>query len=96
METITLTPTALKDIIADAVSQGIRAYEASKGGEVSYRQAVIVPGCGGAVIDRAGVAVASHLSDHAVLLAVEERQRLAHGAGDVFHKASSHIVMLQC
>jgi hypothetical protein len=44
METITLTPTALKDIIADAVSQGIRAYEASKGGEVSYRQAVKIYG----------------------------------------------------
>lgn len=44
METITLTPTALKDIIADAVSQGIRAYEASKGGELSYRQAVKIYG----------------------------------------------------
>ena len=44
METITLTPTALKEIIADAVSQGIRAYEASKGGEVSYRQAVKIYG----------------------------------------------------
>ena len=40
METITLTQQTLKDIIADAVSQGIRAYEASKGGELSYRQAV--------------------------------------------------------
>lgn len=44
METITLTQQALKDIIADAVSQGIRAYEASKGGEVSYRQAARIYG----------------------------------------------------
>ena len=42
--TITLTPQALQDIIADAVSQGIRAYEASKGGEVSYRQAIKIYG----------------------------------------------------
>lgn len=40
MDTITLTPQMLKDIIADAVSQGIRAYEAGKGGEVSYRKGV--------------------------------------------------------
>ena len=38
--TITLTAQTLRDIIADAVSQGIRAYEASKGGEVSYRKGV--------------------------------------------------------
>ena len=44
METITLTQQTLKDIIADAVSQGIRAYAASKGGEVSYRQAVKIYG----------------------------------------------------
>ena len=44
METITLTQQTLKDIIADAVSQGIRAYEASKGGELSYRQAVKIYG----------------------------------------------------
>lgn len=44
METITLTPQGLKDIIADAVSQGIRAYEASKGGELSYRQGVKIYG----------------------------------------------------
>lgn len=44
METITLTQQTLKDIIADAVSQGIRAYEASKGCEVSYRQAVKIYG----------------------------------------------------
>jgi hypothetical protein len=40
MDTITLTPQMLNDIIASAVSQGIRQYEASKGGEVSYRQGV--------------------------------------------------------
>lgn len=40
METITLTPQMLNDIIATAVSQGIREYEASKGGEVSHSQAV--------------------------------------------------------
>ena len=44
METITLTQQTLKAIIAAAVSQGIRAYEASKGGEVSYRQAVKIYG----------------------------------------------------
>lgn len=44
MDTITLTPQGLKDIIADAVSQGIRAYEASKSGELSYRQGVKVYG----------------------------------------------------
>lgn len=44
METITLTQQTLKEIIADAVSQGIRAYEASKGGEMSYRQGVRVYG----------------------------------------------------
>lgn len=41
---ITMTYTTLKEIIADAVAQGIRAYEASKGGEVSYRQGVKVYG----------------------------------------------------
>ena len=40
MNTITLTHQALADIIADAVSQGIRNYEASKCGEVSYRKGV--------------------------------------------------------
>lgn len=40
MNTITLTPQLLTDIIAEAVSQGIRAYEASKGGEISYRKGV--------------------------------------------------------
>lgn len=40
MDTITLTQQMLKDIIADAVSQGIRAYEASRNGECSYRQGV--------------------------------------------------------
>ena len=44
MDTITLTPQALKEIIADAVSQGIRAYEASKCGEVSFSQGVRVYG----------------------------------------------------
>ena len=59
-------------------------------------QAVIVPGCGCAVVDRGGVAAASHLSDHAVLLAVEEREWLAHGACYLFKEAGSYIVMLQC
>ena len=58
-------------------------------------QSVIVPCGGGAVIDRAGVAAAGDLSDHAELLAVEERQRFAHGAGDVFKQAGSYVVMLQ-
>lgn len=40
METITLTRQMLTDIIADAVSQGIRNYEAGKSGEVSYRKGV--------------------------------------------------------
>lgn len=40
METITLTPQMLSDIIASAVSQGIREYEASKGGEISLSQGV--------------------------------------------------------
>lgn len=44
MRTITLTPQTLTEIIADAVAQGIRAYEASKGGEVSYRQGVKIYG----------------------------------------------------
>ena len=44
MRTITLTQQTLTEIIADAVAQGIRAYEASKGGEVSYRQGVKVYG----------------------------------------------------
>jgi hypothetical protein len=39
-----MTYATLKEIIADAVAQGIRAYEASKGGEVSYRQGVRVYG----------------------------------------------------
>jgi hypothetical protein len=37
---ITFTPQALQALIADAVAQGIRSYEAEKGGEVSYRQGV--------------------------------------------------------
>lgn len=41
---ITLTHATLKQIIADAVAQGIRAYEASKGGEMSYRKGVQVYG----------------------------------------------------
>jgi hypothetical protein len=40
MDTITLTPQMLSDIIRTAVSQGIRDYEASKGGEVSFRKGV--------------------------------------------------------
>lgn len=40
MDTITLTPQMLNDIIRTAVSQGIRDYEASKGGEVSFRKGV--------------------------------------------------------
>ena len=44
MRTITLTHQALADIIADAVQQGIRAYEAGKGGELSYRKAVSIYG----------------------------------------------------
>lgn len=44
MRTITLTHQALADIIADAVSQGIRTYEASKCGEISYRKAVSIYG----------------------------------------------------
>ena len=40
MEAITLTPQMLNDIIASAVSQGIREYEASKGGEISHSQGV--------------------------------------------------------
>jgi hypothetical protein len=44
MRTITLTHQTLTEIIADAVAQGIRAYEASKGGEVSYRQGVKIYG----------------------------------------------------
>ena len=42
--TITLTHQMLNDIIADAVAQGIRTYEASKGGEMSFRQGVKVYG----------------------------------------------------
>lgn len=38
MDTITLTPQMLNDIIATAVSQGIREYEAGKGGELSHNQ----------------------------------------------------------
>lgn len=41
---VTMTYATLKEIIADAVAQGIRAYEASKGGEVSYRQGVKIYG----------------------------------------------------
>lgn len=37
---MTFTQQALQMLIADAVAQGIRAYEAGKGGEVSYRQGV--------------------------------------------------------
>ena len=44
MRTITLTHQALADIIADAVSQGIRTYELSKSGEISYRKAVSLYG----------------------------------------------------
>lgn len=40
MDTITLTTQMLNDIIRTAVSQGIRDYEAGKGGEVSYRKGV--------------------------------------------------------
>jgi hypothetical protein len=40
MKTMTFTQQALQMLIADAVAQGIRAYEAGKGGEVSYRQGV--------------------------------------------------------
>jgi hypothetical protein len=40
MDTITLTPQMLSDIIRTAVSQGIRDYEAGKAGEVSYRKGV--------------------------------------------------------
>lgn len=40
MDTITLTTQMLNDIIRTAVSQGIREYEASKGGEVSFRKGV--------------------------------------------------------
>lgn len=40
MKTMTFTPQALQMLIADAVAQGIRAYEAGKAGELSYRQAV--------------------------------------------------------
>lgn len=39
MDTITLTPQMLNDIIRTAVSQGIRDYESSKGGELSHSQA---------------------------------------------------------
>ena len=41
MDTITLTPQMLTDIIATAVSQGIREYEAGKGGEMSHNQCVM-------------------------------------------------------
>lgn len=44
MTTITLTRQMLNDIIADAVAQGIRTYEASRNGEVSYRQGVKIYG----------------------------------------------------
>ena len=58
-------------------------------------QAVIVPGCGGAVVDRCGVAASGDLSERAELLSVKERERLAHSAGDVFKEAGSYVVMLQ-
>jgi hypothetical protein len=38
MDTITLTPQMLTDLLATAVAQGIREYEASKGGELSHNQ----------------------------------------------------------
>ena len=44
MDTITLTPQMLNDIIRTAVSQGIRDYEAGKSGEVSYRKGVQIYG----------------------------------------------------
>ena len=44
MDTITLTPQMLNDIIRTAVSQGIRDYEAGKAGEVSYRKGVQIYG----------------------------------------------------
>ena len=44
MDTITLTPQMLSDIIRTAVSQGIREYESSKAGEVSYRKGVQIYG----------------------------------------------------
>lgn len=44
MDTITLTPQMLSDIIRTAVSQGIRDYESSKAGEVSYRKGVQIYG----------------------------------------------------
>ena len=40
MDTITLTTQMLNAIIRTAVSQGIRDYEASKGGEASFRKGV--------------------------------------------------------
>lgn len=40
MDAITLTPQMLNDIIRTAVSQGIRDYEASKGGEISHNKAL--------------------------------------------------------
>ena len=40
MDTITLTTQMLNDIIRTAVSQGIRDYESSKAGEVSFRKGV--------------------------------------------------------
>lgn len=44
MDTITLTPQMLSDIIASAVAQGIKTYEAGKSGEVSYRKGVKIYG----------------------------------------------------
>ena len=44
MNTITLTQQTLQEIIANAVSQGIREYEAAKNGELSYRQGVKIYG----------------------------------------------------
>lgn len=41
---MSFTPQALQMLIADAVAQGIRAYEAGKAGELSYRQAVKIYG----------------------------------------------------
>ena len=57
-------------------------------------QAVIVPGCGGAIVYRGGVAAAGDLSDHAELLAVEEREWLAHCAGNILKEAGSYVGML--
>lgn len=44
MNTITLTPQMLNDIIRTAVSQGIRDYESCKGGEISHNKALQIYG----------------------------------------------------